>query len=450
MKGIIKSSAVLIAAMGVVLMATPTEIVAQSILNKIKDRAGQTATQKVLSETDKAVSKGIDNMIESATSTGQGGQQAEDGSVANTGTPTTVEADTTSNKTATIQSFSKYDFVPGDSVIYANDFAGEAIGELPSGWNSNGNSVMVTLEGLPGQWLRMAQGTLVLTDNERVFGTDFTVEFDMVLQIDFKGWMPPSFRFGLLASGAESSTANKFLSDPKGDKALYVDIAALSDAGNLMLESYEKFTRYFNITPTRNPVVKGWYGRVVRVAIQGQKERLRIWVDGEKLYDVPKGIPKSGDFNQLFFQLGSSPYQDEQIGVFVSDIKVAKGLPDTRHKLIEEGKFSTTGILFDTGSATIKPESAGVLKAIADILKQHADIRVSIIGHTDAVGDREANQVLSEHRALAVKQRLESEYGIAANRLETAGKGASQPVGDNQTAEGRTQNRRVEFIKLSK
>lgn len=261
---------------------------AQSILNKIKGRAEQTATQKILNETDKAVSKGMDKAIESATKTSKETTSAVDEGAAGPG------ADTVAAKQATIQSFSKYDFVPGDSVLYATDFTGEAVGELPTGWNSNGSSVVVTLDGIPGQWLRMAQRTVVLTDNEKSFGPDFTVEFDMVVQIDFKGWLPPSFKFGALATGTESTTSNKLLSDPKGDKSFYVEVAPLADAGNLVLESYEKYTRYFNNPPTRNPLVRQWYGKVSHVAIQGQKERLRIWVDGEKLYDVPKGIPKGG------------------------------------------------------------------------------------------------------------------------------------------------------------
>lgn len=419
----------------------------QSILNKIKGRVEQTATQRVLNETDKAVSNGIDKAIESATAGGKtsssdNSKPSTDGELAGSG------RDTSSNPRAAIQAFSRYDFIPGDSVLYTNDLAGEAIGELPTGWNSNGSSVIVSLGDIPGQWLRMAQRTVVLTDNEQPFGSDFTVEFDMVLQYDFKGWLPPSFQFGLLASGSESTTSNKLLSDPKGEKSFYVEVSPLSDAGNIVLESYEKYTRYFNNPPTKNRLVRQWYGKVSHVAIQGQKERLRIWVDGEKLYDVPKGIPKGGAFNQLFFQLSSSPYDDEQIGVYFSNIKIAKGLPDTRHKLVEEGTFSTTGILFNTGSATVKPESAGVLKAIAEVLTQHPDIRVRIVGHTDAVGDDKANLELSERRAAAVSEMLQAEYKIEGSRLDTGGKGEAEPVADNQTAVGRTQNRRVEFIKL--
>ena len=414
----------------------------QSILTKVKNRVENSATQKILNETDKAVNRGINKAVESAATSKPAKQDTKSESPAQ-------EQDTiTANTQQSISAFSKYDFIPGDSVLYANDFSNEAIGELPTGWNSNKSTVVVGLEGTSGKWLRLSQNSVVLTDNEQLFGQDFTVEFDLILQIDFKGWMAPSFQFGLLASGTEPPGSNKLLSDPKGEKSFHLEISPLADAGNLNLESYEKYIRYFNSAPERNSLVKNWYRRPVRVAIQGQKERLRIWVDGEKLYDVPKGIPKNGNLNQLFFRLGSSPYQDAQIGVFISNIKIAKGIADTRHKLIEEGKFATTGILFESGSASIKPESTGVLKTIANVLKQHPGIHIRIIGHTDDVGDDNSNLSLSIRRADAVKAWLVSEADIDSAMVQTEGKGESEPVADNGTAAGRAQNRRVEFIKL--
>ncbi len=429
----------------------PSAVPAQSLLQKMKTQAEQTATRKILSETDKAVSKGIDQAIGSAGSVATGTPEKDPGrdAVAPEGAGF-VPADSSEKSGGApakpVRSYSRYDFIPGDRVLYANDFAGDPVGELPTGWNSNGSSVVVSLEGIRGKWLRMAQRSVCLTDNEQLFGPDFTVEFDMILQIDFKGWLPPSFNFGLLASGSEAPAANKLLSDPKGDKSFYVEISPLSGAASMVMESYEKYTRYFNSPARSYAEAARWYGKPVHVAIQGQKERLRVWIDDEKYYDVPKGIAKNGDFNQLFFKLGSSPYNDEQIGVYVSNIKVAAGLPDLRHKLVEEGRFSTTGILFDTGSATIRPESAGVLKSVAAVLKAHPDMKVRIVGHTDSVGEEKVNLELSERRAAAVRSVLEKEYDLAGTRFQTAGKGEQEPAGDNSTAKGRAQNRRVEFI----
>jgi len=412
---------------------------AQSILKKIKDRAAQTATGKILDKTDKAVSKVINKTLETANPEQDNptGENSKDQTLEDSGQPA-----------HSVKAFSKFDFVAGDSILYVNDFSNEAIGELPAGWNSNGSSVLVKLDGMEGQWLRMAQRTVCLSDNRKLLGQDFTVEFDMFLQIDFKGWLPPSIRFGLLSTGKADPSGNSLLSDPKGDKSLYMEISPLSTGANVVLESYKNHTRYFNSPPQNSNLAKKWYGKVVHVSIQGQKERLRIWMDGDKMYDVPKAIPLEGMFNQLYFQLSSSPYQDDQIGVYFTNIKIAKGMPDLRHKLMEEGKFSTTGILFDTGSATIKAESTGVLKSIADVLNQNKEAKIRIIGHTDAAGEEKANQQLSERRAMAVKETLQNTFSIASERLEATGKGESSPVSTGKSKEAMAQNRRVEFVRL--
>ncbi|WP_407431491.1 OmpA family protein [Arcticibacter sp.] len=412
---------------------------AQSILKKIKDRAAQTATGKILDKTEKAISKGIDKTVEKTSAeqdkptSGESKTRTFDGSL---------------QPASTVKAFSKFDFIAGDSILYVNDFSDEAFSELPAGWNSNGSAVLVKLDGLEGQWLRMAQRTVCLSDNKKMLGDDFTVEFDMFLQIDFKGWLPPSIRFGLLATGKADPAGNSLLSDPKGDKSLYMEISPLSTGANIAMESYINHKRYFNSPTQSSSLAKKWYGKVVHVSLQGQKERLRIWVDEDKIYDVPKAIPLEGMFNQLFFQLSSSPYQDDQIGVYFTNIKIAKGMPDLRHKWIEEGKFSTTGILFDTGSATIRAESAGVLKSIADVLNQNKDTKIRIVGHTDAVGEEKTNQQLSERRALAVKAVLHNTFGISEERLEAMGKGESSPASTEKTKEAMARNRRVEFVRL--
>jgi outer membrane protein OmpA-like peptidoglycan-associated protein len=179
-----------------------------------------------------------------------------------------------------------------------------------------------------------------------------------------------------------------------------------------------------------------------------QKTRLRLWIDEKKVFDIPRAINVSDSMNQVYFHLEGSNYQEEEIGLFLSNIKIATGLPDTRHKLVEEGKFSTTGILFDVAAATIKPESSGVLKDVADAIKSSAGMRVKIIGHTDSDGADAANLELSKKRAEAVKAALVKDWNIDAASLETDGKGEAQPASDNKTKEGKAQNRRVEFIKL--
>jgi outer membrane protein OmpA-like peptidoglycan-associated protein len=122
----------------------------------------------------------------------------------------------------------------------------------------------------------------------------------------------------------------------------------------------------------------------------------------------------------------------------------AGGLADA---LNTKGSIAVHDILFDTGKATIKPESAGVLAVIAEALKGEPALKIEIQGHTDNVGAATANLKLSQDRAAAVKAHLVQTGGIAAARLTTAGLGDTKPIGDNATDEGRAQNRRVELVK---
>ncbi len=92
--------------------------------------------------------------------------------------------------------------------------------------------------------------------------------------------------------------------------------------------------------------------------------------------------------------------------MFLGNLRLAAGAPDTRNKLITEGKFSTTGILFDVNSAVVRPESFGVLRDIADVLKENAAMKVTIVGHTDGDGDAAQNLTLSHNRADAVRNEL--------------------------------------------
>jgi len=103
-------------------------------------------------------------------------------------------------------------------------------------------------------------------------------------------------------------------------------------------------------------------------------------------------------------------------------------------------------IEFDTNKATLRPESEGVLKAVAEILAEHKEVkRIQVQGHTDSRGVKAYNKVLSDKRAAAVKKWL-IDAGIDASRLESKGFGQEQPVDTNETDSGRQNNRRVQFI----
>jgi OOP family OmpA-OmpF porin len=101
-------------------------------------------------------------------------------------------------------------------------------------------------------------------------------------------------------------------------------------------------------------------------------------------------------------------------------------------------------VKFDFDKATVKQDSYGDIKNLADFMNQYPQTTTTVEGHTDSVGTDAYNQKLSERRAAAVKTVLVNQYGVAGNRVDSVGYGESRPVADNATDAGRAVNRRVE------
>jgi outer membrane protein OmpA-like peptidoglycan-associated protein len=145
---------------------------------------------------------------------------------------------------------------------------------------------------------------------------------------------------------------------------------------------------------------------------------------------------------QIFSYAGEA--QDER---FIKNIRIAKGAVPLYDRMMSDGKFITYGITFDVGKSTIKPESIGEINRIVKLMQDNPDLKFSVEGHTDSTGKADANQKLSDERSAAVVSKL-VETGIAKDRLQSAGKGQTSPIADNDTDEGRAKNRRVEFVKI--
>ncbi|HEY5462372.1 MAG TPA: OmpA family protein [Hanamia sp.] len=132
---------------------------------------------------------------------------------------------------------------------------------------------------------------------------------------------------------------------------------------------------------------------------------------------------------------------------FLKNIRIAAGGIDIYKKITTDGKIIMHGILFDVDKATLKPESMGSINQIYNLMKKQADLKFEIDGHTDNTGDAAHNLTLSQQRADAVKVQLVN-MGIDGSRLTTKGFGDTKPISDNNTPEGKANNRRVEFVKM--
>ena len=124
--------------------------------------------------------------------------------------------------------------------------------------------------------------------------------------------------------------------------------------------------------------------------------------------------------------------------------------PELTFNPIEVGEsYPINDINFATDSYMLNNQVMNILNEFIAFLKENKSIQLAIYGHTDNVGESEANLELSTKRAEAVKNYLILE-GIDPARLQSKGFGESNPIADNSTEEGRAKNRRTEFVILSK
>ncbi|HYE54982.1 MAG TPA: OmpA family protein [Chitinophagaceae bacterium] len=395
----------------------------EKIRNKVNERIDR--------KTDEAIDKGLD----AAESAGRKKEKDKKESTENKFPAKPAASDTSSP----VASYSKFDFVPGEQVVFFDDFAETAVGDFPVNWNTNGTGEVVTLNKLPGKWLKWSAGVGYAPVLKAPFPDNFTLEFDILMtEIEEK----EKAYFGLTIY-ADDKTEVEESPENIGEAGIF-----------LSTQSEWEVTRWINGNGTR---VGGTaqvsnsqlYGKKAHISIWGQKQRLRVYVNEAKVLDLPQGLP-AAKLNRIKWtnNPGLNLSNDDVPPVYLSNVRIATGLPDTRSKLITEGRLVTRGILFDVNSDKIKAESYGTLKEIAQVLKENPGIKVKIIGHTDSDGNDASNLDLSKRRAAAVKLSLQNDFGVNVSGIITDGKGESEPASPNTSPEGKANNRRVEFIKL--
>ena len=425
----------------VLLLAISSTLEVHAQFGKLKEKIKQKVEQRVDRKTDQAIDKTLDETEKTVAGKDENDNNSSDNN------------STTSNKTASggLKSYSKFDFVPGDKIVYAEDFSQDVVGEFPLKWNTKGSGEIVTIDGMQGKWLQMQKSTLYVSPLKTKFPENATVEFDLL--VDFKSDQRVPYIAMQLYSPKGIMDAGEIAKLYSGAKiTFYPNGGNATEADAADMETYDAKGKVFFASDTRNTNNSftnfNKKQTPVHVACWIQKQRVRVWLNEKKVYDLPRALAPDAEISQLRFDIGSYGGPSENFQYYVSNIKVAVAAPDTRSKLKTEGRWSTTGILFDVNSDKIKPSSYGVLKEIASVLSENAEVKVKIIGHTDSDGDDAKNLDLSKRRAAAVKAMLASEFSINASRLTTDGMGETKPVGDNKTSEGKAQNRRVEFLKL--
>ena len=302
-----------------------------------------------------------------------------------------------------------YDFVPGDRVIFAEDFAKDNIGDFPKRFElRRGNFEVAKWQGQ--QYLRTNSGGVVVIPLPEVLPSRFTFEADY--------------------SGSNGWSLEVNFADPDAVDNL---VEASFAPGNGQLAGPGVNSSAEMPEAAIKPIA--------HVALMADGKYVKLYVNGVRLANVPNANIGRGKVVVV-----SVPGSNDEPG-YLSNIRIAAGGKPLYDAIMADGRVATHGILFDVGSDRIRGESKPTLDMIGQMLKDHADLKLTIEGHTDNVGSAASNQTLSDKRAAAVRQFLVANYHVDAGRLASKGLGSTKPAASNDTSEGRQQNRRVELVK---
>jgi outer membrane protein OmpA-like peptidoglycan-associated protein len=427
------------------LVAQPSKA---QVWKKLKEKAEKTVERKLEDKTERETSKTMDSILnpttkgESPKSNGNKNDTNNSNSQSDMEETETSKNDknadpSTTNQKKSIEVYKKFDFVPGDKLLFFDDFSNDFIGDFPAKWNTNGTGEVVSFNDDSGKWFEIKDGSnSFYVANINSLPEEYTIEFDIeTLGLDSKTSYLASLAIIIDEKDNFGWGANSAYS--------YIPFSQTTSTGIRL------WNRIANKTIISNTVDADLRATVLNrphISIAVNKQRYRLFVNEIKYVDVPKMIAPGAPLNSLKFQVNNTKEGKERI--FIKNIKIAEGGLDLRRTLIADGRVSTNGILFDSGSARIQPQSMGIILQISQVLQQENSLKLKIIGHTDADGDDAANLKLSKQRAEAVKEALISVYGVSADRLQSEGKGETTPLSDNNTPDGKAQNRRVEFVKI--
>ena len=430
---------------GLVAIASTTE--GQGLGDRLKKRASEaakrTVEQRVDQKTTQATNAALDkteNTIKCATTDtacqekakAEGKQVVIDDTAPKGGAAVAAPSSTAAPQPASADvaaadapkeeaAFVNFDFVPGERVLFADDFSKDNVGDFPKRLEFiKGNMEVAEWKG--ARWLRATtdgQFEIPLPENlpER-----FTIEFEHVGVAS--SWPHLTLTFG-----------GKQADDRTADWVIFRtwDGSSTTSGGGVFGGDG---------TERAKGQVKDAQNKPFMARIMVDGRYAKVYMGGTRVANVPNA--KLGRANKIFVMFDAS----NDSPAYFRNFRVAAGGKKLYDAIEEKGRAATQGIYFDTGSDGIRPESAPTLKEIGDMLKEHADLKLTIEGHTDNVGAAASNQALSEKRAAAVRQYLVDKYSIDAARLTAKGFGATKPMTSNDTPEGRQNNRRVELVKM--
>ena len=428
----------------VLLLVFPAMIKAQGIGKIIKNASKTTAEMKAQQKSAEITEKSIDKSLEAAGNLFKKKEKkikAGNDADMQSGDGMPAQANMTAGDVETASDFGvyrKFTFVPGNKLIFYDDFAHDEIGGFPANWETGGTGEIVTAAGEEGLWFSLQRRSGYMPVMPKELPENYTIEFDLLTA----GFSQETGGGRLILYFMEKKALAGGNSGIRGRVTFYLNHTASSiDIQNSPLKPGET---YIN-----NQVSFDYKEKIntkMHMSIAVSKRRLQIWMDEEKVVDAPTLL--QGNMGRYFLMEAFDVLPERNQFALISNFRIAAA-PESQRKFFDANNtFSTTGIYFNTNSALIKKESYGLLKSLAEAMKAEGDAKFEIVGHTDADGEVDANQLLSQQRAMAVLAVLKDDFGIPETKLTASGKGETEPVADNNTLQGKANNRRVEIRKL--
>jgi outer membrane protein OmpA-like peptidoglycan-associated protein len=412
--------------------------------DKAVDAASRTVERKVEEKSEKTTSDASDKVLNPKIKKSKNKETRDNEAVEES---KSIKDKSIKSDKKTKEVKSAKDFVPGNKVLVFEDFSQDAIGDFPVNWFTNSSGEVVEISDTSQRWLKLSnKGAFTISDVKQL-PENFTLEFEVYINQGSFSFYSSFLNIGFIEA-KKKNDYTKWDEYSNGSQGVFMRMAPtvadvykdgkLGRSGVKVFSESEKILENELNTPSFNYT----NNNQVKVQIWRQKNRLRMYIGGQKVWDLPNAFQQI-KYNNIMFYIHD--YYNEDDKYYISNFRLAEATGDTRHKLLETGTFSTNEILFDSGKATIKPSSSKVIDEIGGVLKDNPKIKVSITGHTDSDGDDKKNLELSEFRAMAVKTELVRKFDLNEDNIQVIGKGETLPVAKNTSEDGKKLNRRVEF-----